>query len=128
MAPSIHPSIQGVAAELFLSPLVFPSNVRLTPNMGSRQDRSAIHGEQGNGAGAAIVRYMECQRNHFAGTGRHVVDGCQGFMALMGVDEAAMLLCAACGCHRSFHRRVVVDEFGVDYHAPRTPPANENRR
>ncbi|KAI5002660.1 hypothetical protein ZWY2020_027310 [Hordeum vulgare] len=96
--------------------------------MGPRQDRSAVDGGQGNGARPAIVRYRECQRNLLAGNGRHVVDGCQGFMASIGVDEATMFLCAACGCHRSFHRREVVDEFGVDYHAPGTPPANESRR
>ncbi|XP_044353909.1 mini zinc finger protein 3-like [Triticum aestivum] len=96
--------------------------------MGSRQDQPAVNGEQGNGAGAAYVRYRECQRNHAIGIGRYAVDGCQEFTVLMGVDEAAMLLCAACGCHRNFHRREVVNEFGVDYHAPRTPPADENRR
>jgi ZF-HD class homeobox domain-containing protein len=36
--------------------------------------------------------------------GAHVLDGCGEFMPSPG-DASAALLCAACGCHRSFHRR-----------------------
>lgn len=46
--------------------------------------------------------YRECQRNHAAGIGGHVVDGCCEFMS----TEDVTLKCAACGCHRSFHRKV----------------------
>ncbi|XP_078180256.1 mini zinc finger protein 2-like [Carex rostrata] len=53
-----------------------------------------------------VVRYSECQKNHAARTGGYAVDGCREFMPEgdEGTDEA--LICAACGCHRSFHRRV----------------------
>ncbi|KAF0906729.1 hypothetical protein E2562_012547 [Oryza meyeriana var. granulata] len=47
-------------------------------------------------------RYHECLRNHAAATGGHVVDGCGEFMPASTEDP---LTCAACGCHRSFHRR-----------------------
>lgn len=56
----------------------------------------------GNGAPATEVRYHECLRNHAATLGGHVVDGCGEFMP---GDDAAGLKCAACGCHRSFHRK-----------------------
>ncbi|XP_042431873.1 zinc-finger homeodomain protein 6-like [Zingiber officinale] len=46
-------------------------------------------------------RYRECLRNHAASVGGHVLDGCCEFMPSAG--EA--LRCAACGCHRSFHRK-----------------------
>jgi ZF-HD class homeobox domain-containing protein len=46
--------------------------------------------------------YLECQRNHAAGIGGHVVDGCCEFMP----SDDVMLRCAACRCHRSFHRKV----------------------
>ncbi|XP_074586745.1 zinc-finger homeodomain protein 2-like [Curcuma longa] len=46
-------------------------------------------------------RYRECLRNHAASVGGHVLDGCCEFMPSAG--EA--LKCAACGCHRSFHRK-----------------------
>ena len=53
------------------------------------------------------VHYRECQRNHAAAIGGYAVDGCREFMASGAEGTAAALMCAACGCHRSFHRRVV---------------------
>ncbi|KAL5227407.1 hypothetical protein ABZP36_015672 [Zizania latifolia] len=47
-------------------------------------------------------RYHECLRNHAVAAGGHVVDGCGEFMPASTEDPLA---CAACGCHRSFHRR-----------------------
>ncbi|CAL9246845.1 unnamed protein product [Arabidopsis halleri] len=51
------------------------------------------------------AKYRECQKNHAASTGGHVVDGCCEFMA--GGEEGTLgaLKCAACNCHRSFHRK-----------------------
>ncbi|XP_020573651.1 zinc-finger homeodomain protein 8-like [Phalaenopsis equestris] len=46
-------------------------------------------------------KYRECLRNHAAAMGGQAYDGCGEFMA--GEDES--LKCAACGCHRNFHRR-----------------------
>ncbi|KAG2311692.1 hypothetical protein Bca4012_026143 [Brassica carinata] len=45
-------------------------------------------------------KYKECQKNHAALTGRHVVDGCCEFMP--GGEEGTLgaLKCAACSCHR----------------------------
>ncbi|KAI5083746.1 hypothetical protein GOP47_0003489 [Adiantum capillus-veneris] len=53
----------------------------------------------------AQVRYRECQRNHAASMGGHAVDGCGEF--LPGGKEGTLeaLKCAACSCHRNFHRR-----------------------
>lgn len=45
--------------------------------------------------------YRECLRNHAASLGSHVLDGCGEFMP----GAADSVKCAACGCHRSFHRR-----------------------
>lgn len=45
--------------------------------------------------------YRECLRNHAAAMGGQAYDGCGEFMA--GEEES--LKCAACGCHRNFHRR-----------------------
>uniref|UniRef100_A0A0D9WK56 ZF-HD dimerization-type domain-containing protein n=1 Tax=Leersia perrieri TaxID=77586 RepID=A0A0D9WK56_9ORYZ len=59
----------------------------------------------GNGAGAAEVRYHECLRNHAAAMGGHVVDGCGEFMPGGDNSDSDALKCAACGCHRSFHRK-----------------------
>ncbi|KAJ0988555.1 hypothetical protein J5N97_006911 [Dioscorea zingiberensis] len=51
--------------------------------------------------------YLECVRNHAANLGGHAVDGCGEFISSSSADPAvpSSLLCAACGCHRNFHRR-----------------------
>ncbi|XP_077236220.1 zinc-finger homeodomain protein 11-like [Tasmannia lanceolata] len=48
--------------------------------------------------------YRECLRNHAASLGSYATDGCGEFTS----DEstAGGLQCAACGCHRNFHRKV----------------------
>lgn len=45
--------------------------------------------------------YKECMKNHAATIGGHAVDGCGEFMP----PPSSALTCAACGCHRNFHRR-----------------------
>ncbi|KMZ65493.1 hypothetical protein ZOSMA_31G00810 [Zostera marina] len=53
------------------------------------------------------VWYRECRKNHAASVGRHAVDGCREFMASGEEGTAGALNCAACSCHRSFHKREV---------------------
>ncbi|KAK2411346.1 Mini zinc finger protein 3 [Trifolium repens] len=53
-----------------------------------------------------VIRYGECQKNHAAYSGGYAVDGCTEFMAISSTGEGA-LTCAACGCHRNFHKRQV---------------------
>ncbi|KAL8229168.1 hypothetical protein R6Q59_005606 [Mikania micrantha] len=63
------------------------------------------------------VRYGECQRNHAANVGGYAVDGCREFIAMNEEDggtSEASLTCAACGCHRNFHRRMVETEEAVN--------------
>ncbi|XP_010547467.1 PREDICTED: zinc-finger homeodomain protein 7-like [Tarenaya hassleriana] len=71
-------------------------------------------------------RYRECQRNHAAVTGGLVIDGCGEFMPGGEEDTPDALKCAACGCHRSFHRKEVdgQDSQTAAYmYAQRTAPA-----
>ncbi|XAR53159.1 hypothetical protein NMG60_11021587 [Bertholletia excelsa] len=49
--------------------------------------------------------YRECLRNHAASLGSYATDGCGEFT--MDDNSAAGLQCAACGCHRNFHRKVI---------------------
>ncbi|KAG2622784.1 mini zinc finger protein 1-like [Panicum virgatum] len=78
--------------------------------MGPQQDRRR---SMANGTAArketkvVHVHYRECQRNHAAAIGGYAVDGCREFMASGAEGTAAALMCAACVCHRSFHRREV---------------------
>ncbi|CAI0388504.1 unnamed protein product [Linum tenue] len=65
------------------------------------------------------VRYGECQKNHAASVGGYAVDGCREFMASNGEEgTTAALTCAACGCHRNFHRREVDTEVVCDCSSP----------
>ncbi|KAL5752658.1 hypothetical protein ACOSQ2_023165 [Xanthoceras sorbifolium] len=52
-----------------------------------------------------IIRYRECLRNHAASMGGHVVDGCGEFMPAGEEGTQEALKCAACDCHRNFHRK-----------------------
>lgn len=64
------------------------------------------------------IRYGECQKNHAANIGGYAVDGCREFMASTGEGSNGGLTCAACGCHRNFHRREVQTEVVCEYSPP----------
>ncbi|CAH8348671.1 unnamed protein product [Eruca vesicaria subsp. sativa] len=53
------------------------------------------------------VTYKECLKNHAAAIGGHALDGCGEFMPspTSTPSDPTSLKCAACGCHRNFHRR-----------------------
>lgn len=53
----------------------------------------------------STVRYRECLKNHAASMGGHVVDGCGEFMPSGEEGTPQSLRCAACDCHRNFHRK-----------------------
>ncbi|XP_023533426.1 zinc-finger homeodomain protein 10-like [Cucurbita pepo subsp. pepo] len=54
-----------------------------------------------------LVTYKECLKNHAATLGAHALDGCGEFMPSPSSTptDPTSLKCAACGCHRNFHRR-----------------------
>jgi len=56
----------------------------------------------GHGGGG---RYRECLKNHAVNIGGHAVDGCGEFMAAGEEGTLDALRCAACSCHRNFHRK-----------------------
>ncbi|KAG9137466.1 hypothetical protein Leryth_019873 [Lithospermum erythrorhizon] len=72
---------------------------------------------------AVVVTYKECLKNHAASMGGHAVDGCGEFMPSPNVNpsDPTSLKCAACGCHRNFHRRDPDDPFPP----PNTTPSLE---
>ncbi|XP_030465804.1 zinc-finger homeodomain protein 6-like [Syzygium oleosum] len=59
---------------------------------------------------ASTIRYRECLRNHAASMGGHVVDGCGEFMPSGEEGTPGYFRCAACECHRNFHRKEVEGE------------------
>ncbi|KAK6153007.1 hypothetical protein DH2020_012646 [Rehmannia glutinosa] len=72
-----------------------------------------------------VVTYKECLKNHAAALGGHAVDGCGEFMPspASNPSDPTSLKCAACGCHRNFHRREPEDPLLL----PSTVPALEYR-
>ncbi|KAJ0048634.1 hypothetical protein Pint_16831 [Pistacia integerrima] len=48
--------------------------------------------------------YRECLRNHAATLGSYATDGCGEFT--LDDSSPTSLNCAACGCHRNFHRKL----------------------
>lgn len=56
-------------------------------------------------AAARRWRYKECLKNHAVGIGGHAVDGCGEFIAAGEEGSLESLKCAACNCHRNFHRK-----------------------
>jgi ZF-HD class homeobox domain-containing protein len=50
-------------------------------------------------------RYRECLKNHAVNLGGHALDGCGEFMPAGAEGTLDALKCAACNCHRNFHRK-----------------------
>ncbi|BBN19141.1 protein MpHD13 [Marchantia polymorpha subsp. ruderalis] len=63
-----------------------------------------------------IIKYRECLKNHAASIGGHAIDGCGEFMPSGEEGTLDALKCAACECHRNFHRREVEGEPSCDCH------------
>lgn len=59
---------------------------------------------------SSSVQYKECLKNHAAATGRQVLDGCGEFMPSGEQGTTESLKCAACDCHRNFHRKEIEGE------------------
>ncbi|XAR51740.1 hypothetical protein NMG60_11006457 [Bertholletia excelsa] len=75
-----------------------------------RDDQGYSRNTSNSNSTVRTVRYGECQKNHAAAIGGYAVDGCREFMASGEEGTNNALTCAACGCHRNFHRREVETE------------------
>ncbi|KAK9064796.1 hypothetical protein SSX86_016178 [Deinandra increscens subsp. villosa] len=78
-------------------------------------------------------------KNHAAAMGGHAIDGCGEFMPspTSSPTSPTSLKCAACGCHRNFHRREPEESFFpppiqhvIEYqphhrHHPPPPPSHQ---
>lgn len=64
-------------------------------------------------APALKPRYRECLKNHAVGLGGHAVDGCCEFLAAGPDGTLDALKCAACNCHRNFHKKETITDQQV---------------
>ncbi|KAK4274149.1 hypothetical protein QN277_017424 [Acacia crassicarpa] len=115
------------------------------PPMSYDSPRSKLEGRVSGPTGGrkggptGTVRYRECQKNHAVSIGGHAVDGCGEFLAAGEEGTLDALKCAACNCHRNFHRKEIEGEtssfhlpqphhpqyhhqFPPYYHGPPPPP------
>nr|CAC34447.1 ZF-HD homeobox protein [Flaveria bidentis] len=80
--------------------------IQLTPGSFDAVGNSGRR-KSGGGGGGGGYRYKECLKNHAVGIGGQAVDGCGEFMAAGDEGTLDALKCAACNCHRNFHRKEV---------------------
>lgn len=67
---------------------------------------------------SCLIRYRQCLKNHAATTGGHVLDGCGEFMPSGEDGSPEALKCAACDCHRNFHRKEIDGGESVPQYVP----------
>ncbi|BAF25083.1 Os09g0414600 [Oryza sativa Japonica Group] len=96
------------AMDVKYKPLVFPNGA-----IKKAAKPAAVAPAVGGGGGGETV-YRECLKNHAASLGGHALDGCGEFMPSPAANPAdpTSLRCAACGCHRNFHRRTCCCRWG----------------
>lgn len=94
-------------------------------SLGNSATRSKIavgaEGRKGSGF-TSTVRYRECQKNHAVSFGGHAVDGCCEFMPAGEEGSLEAVICAACNCHRNFHRKEIDGETASSCHRPQPLP------
>ncbi|KAK9670683.1 hypothetical protein RND81_13G217800 [Saponaria officinalis] len=80
---------------------------------------------------SSFSRYRECLKNHAVSLGGHAVDGCGEFMPAGPDGSFDALKCAACNCHRNFHRKEILhldpttttpNHHHLTVYTPRPPP------
>ncbi|XP_048331976.2 zinc-finger homeodomain protein 2-like [Ziziphus jujuba] len=92
-----------------------PLDINTTINNHNNDDPSPLS--------AFHIKYGECMRNHAASIGGHANDGCGEFMPRADDGSRDSLTCAACGCHRNFHRRELPgSDQHYSVHSPPPPP------
>ncbi|KFK28242.1 hypothetical protein AALP_AA8G490700 [Arabis alpina] len=91
-----------------------------TTSTGGSGGFMVVHG--GSGGGTSRFRFRECLKNQAVNIGGHAVDGCGEFMpaGIEGTIDA--LKCAACGCHRNFHRKELPYFHAPPQNQPPPPP------
>ncbi|CAN4110698.1 unnamed protein product [Withania somnifera] len=57
-----------------------------------------------------VVKYLECMHNYAATSMGYVLDGCGEFCPTGAPGTPESFICAACQCHRNFHRKMEVEE------------------
>ncbi|CAK8561813.1 unnamed protein product [Lathyrus sativus] len=54
------------------------------------------------------IEYKQCMKNHASRIGGHAIDGCCEFLPAGTEGTVEFFRCAACDCHRNFHRKEII--------------------
>ncbi|GAA0183686.1 hypothetical protein LIER_31057 [Lithospermum erythrorhizon] len=89
------------------------------PPTGNEGAPGAIGGNNNSsGISRMTYRYKHCMKNHAAGIGGQAMDGCGEFIAAGEDGTLEALRCAACNCHRNFHRKVLIPQGFINQYPP----------
>ncbi|PSS31334.1 Zinc-finger homeodomain protein [Actinidia chinensis var. chinensis] len=86
-------------------PLQQNSTRRQNPDQFNGSGGERVAYKSGGSSFITGARFRECMKNHAASVGGNVLDGCGEFMPSGEDGTLEALKCAACNCHRNFHRR-----------------------
>eukprot|EP00261_Vitis_vinifera_P033786 XP_019075029.1 PREDICTED: zinc-finger homeodomain protein 6 isoform X3 [Vitis vinifera] len=113
-----------------VSATIAVSGATATPITGGSNPKVAAAPPHPPPQSAASIRYRECLKNHAASMGGHVFDGCGEFMPSGEEGTLEALKCAACDCHRNFHRKEIDGESQPTANCYYTcnPNTNSSRR
>ncbi|KAG0458255.1 hypothetical protein HPP92_023412 [Vanilla planifolia] len=95
-------------------------SISSSPGRAAPFSRAASTKASASSASEGALKYRECLKNHAASIGGHVVDGCGEFMP----SNDDIYKCAACSCHRSFHRK---DSQPLSYYCTSTAHGGRGR-
>ncbi|KAL2344404.1 hypothetical protein Fmac_005689 [Flemingia macrophylla] len=94
----------GMGAASYDDSAFHPVRVKV-PSQGEEEPVAAVTPSPPPARNSGKGRYKECLKNHAVGIGGHALDGCGEFLAAGPEGTLDALRCAACNCHRNFHRK-----------------------
>ncbi|CAI9116760.1 OLC1v1017996C1 [Oldenlandia corymbosa var. corymbosa] len=120
-----HIQAQPEQQQLIQEPKIRPLGNSATNALNSGGSKPKSSSPFGRSNNSSNVRYRECLKNHAASIGGNVTDGCGEFMP--GGEEGSLeaFKCAACQCHRNFHRKEISGEnssAAIVVHQLQLPP------
>jgi len=99
-----------------------PTSYIETTKISNHHDEENVMNSQSN---SFEVKFKECRKNHASSIGGYALDGCGEFLPAGIEGTIEFFKCAACSCHRNFHRRengVVTEEhISLPFNNPRFP-------
>ncbi|AET03392.2 putative transcription factor ZF-HD family [Medicago truncatula] len=108
--------------EVVMANITEPTSYVETTKTLNHHDEETLMNSQSN---SFEEKFKECRKNHASSIGGYALDGCGEFLPAGIEGTIEFFKCAACNCHRNFHRREngVVNEENISlpFNNPRFP-------